>query len=107
MSGLSRSNPTGRFSGLAGSYAKYRPSYPEVALTFILDHCGLQPGSLLIDVGSGTGISSRLLAQRGVRVIGVEPNADMRARAEAEPLPPGCPVPVYQDGRAEATGLPP
>jgi SAM-dependent methyltransferase len=52
------------------------------------------------------GISSRQFAERGVPVIGLEPNAEMRARAEAEPAPPGGPVPRYQSGRAEATGLP-
>jgi SAM-dependent methyltransferase len=106
MSELSGSRPTERFTGLADVYAKYRPDYPEAALDFILSRCGLGSRSLLIDVGSGTGISTRLFARRGLRVLGIEPNAPMRARAEAEPLPAGIPVPSYQDGRAEATGLP-
>jgi SAM-dependent methyltransferase len=59
-----------------------------------------------VDVGAGTGISSRLVAQRGIPVLGIEPNADMRARAEVEPLPADCPRPQYREGRAEATGLP-
>src|SRR5262249_33831931 len=46
-----------------------------------------------------TGISTRLFAARGVHVIGVEPNDDMRARAEAVP---GA---RYQKGTAEATEL--
>src|SRR5262245_8684154 len=106
MSDLSRCNPLGRFTGLAEVYAKYRPSYPDAALDLICSRCALGPGSLLVDVGCGTGISSRLFALRGVPVLGIEPNADMRARAEAEPLPPGVPVPVYRDGRAEVSGLP-
>jgi SAM-dependent methyltransferase len=60
----------------------------------------------LIDVGCGTGISTRLFAGRGLRVIGVEPNGEMRAQAEAAPAPPGAPAPTYCDGRAEDTGLP-
>lgn len=106
MSSLSDQDPTGRFSGLADAYAKYRPGYPDEALDTVVRHCGLGPGSTLADVGSGTGISSRPFALRGLRVIGVEPNADMRARAAAEPLPPGVTPPEYRDGRAEATGLP-
>jgi SAM-dependent methyltransferase len=105
MSGLSHANPTGRFTGLAGLYAQCRPGYPAAALDWIMTHCGLRQGSVLIDVGCGTGISSRLFAQRGLRVLGVEPNADMRARAEAEPVPPDVPAPVYHAGHAEATNL--
>src|SRR5262249_21339618 len=93
------------FTGLADTYARHRPTYPDAALDYILSHCGLRPGSLLIDVGSGTGISSRLFTARGLRVIGIEPNAEMRVRADAEPDVPGSPRPEYPDGRAEATGL--
>jgi SAM-dependent methyltransferase len=106
MSELSRQNPTGRFTGLAELYARCRPSYPAAAVDHVISRCGLGSGSLLVDVGCGTGISSRQLAARGVPVLGIEPNADMRAQAEAEPPPPGCPAPRYADGRAEATGLP-
>src|SRR5262245_25912751 len=106
MSDLSQYNPTGRFTGLADLYARCRPGYPPEALDFLITHCGLGRGSLLVDVGSGTGISARLFARRGVSVLGIEPNAEMRARAEAESLPPDLPTPVYQEGRAEATNLP-
>jgi SAM-dependent methyltransferase len=105
MSELSQSNPPGRFTGLAQVYARCRPGYPEAAVDYIMTRCGLGPQALLVDVGCGTGIASRLFASRGVPVVGVEPNADMRARAQAEPLPAGCPVPRYCEGRAEATGL--
>jgi SAM-dependent methyltransferase len=105
MSELSQYNPTSRFTGLADLYARCRPGYPPEALDFIITHCGLARGFLLVDVGSGTGISARLFARRGVSVLGIEPNAEMRARAEAESLPPDLPAPVYQEGRAEATNL--
>jgi SAM-dependent methyltransferase len=105
MSELSRLNPLCRFSGLASLYARCRPDYPEAAVDFILRRCGLTAGSLLIDVGCGTGISSRLFAQRGLRVIGIEPNAEMRRQAIEAQLPEGVPAPEYRDGRGEATGL--
>ena len=38
-------------------------------------------------------------------MIGIEPNDEMRGRAEAAGAPHG-PAPVYRAGRAEATGLP-
>ena len=106
MGDLSGKNPTGRFTGLASTYAQYRPDYPPAAIDFIQNHCGLTPRSVLVDVGCGTGISSRLFAARGLQVIGIEPNADMRSKAQAEHVPVGSPVPEYRDGKAEATGLP-
>lgn len=94
-----RKNPTGRFSGRESDYRKYRPSYPPEAIDAILEGLG-EPGGLVIaDVGAGTGISSRLLADRGARVMAVEPNAAMRGAAE-----PHARV-EWKDGRAEAMGL--
>jgi SAM-dependent methyltransferase len=106
MRELADYRPTERFGGLADAYAKYRPGYPTAAIDFIMSRCGLKGESLVVDVGCGTGISSRVFAARGVRVLGLEPNAEMRVRAEAESVPAEWPKPVYRDGRAEATGLP-
>src|SRR5262249_49311684 len=103
MTDLARANPTGRFSGLEELYARYRPGYPPAAIELILRRCGLGgPDEVLADVGCGTGISSRLFAARGVPVLGIEPNEEMRRRAEREPAPPGRPAPAYRAGRAEA-----
>jgi len=98
--------PTTRFTGLADCYARFRPSYPDAAIQHALARCGLRPGCVLVDVGCGTGISSRLFAMQGLQVIGIEPNADMRRQADATPSPEGVAPPTYRDGRAEATGLP-
>ncbi len=86
MTELSKHNPTNRFSGLAEVYAKSRPSYPADAIKFIVQHCALTKDSTLVDVGAGTGISARLMAEQGPTVIGVEPNDDMRTQAESESL---------------------
>jgi SAM-dependent methyltransferase len=91
-------DPTRRFSNRGEDYAKHRPSYPPEAITAVV--AGLPPGLLCADVGAGTGISSRLVADRGVRVIAVEPNEGMRRAAEPHPLVD------WRDGAAEATGLP-
>lgn len=56
-----------RFSDRAINYAKYRPSYPPAAIDFILE--GLVNTLVAADIGAGTGIASRLLAQREVRVL--------------------------------------
>jgi SAM-dependent methyltransferase len=106
MSDLHTCDPLVRFSGLAEMYSRYRPAYPPAALDFILSRCGLGPGSVLADIGCGTGIASRLFAARGLQVIGVEPNADMRSQAESSAAPASGPPPCYRAGRAEDTGLP-
>jgi SAM-dependent methyltransferase len=46
-----------------------------------------------------------MFAERGIQVVGIEPNADMRAQAEAAALADGLPRPRYLNGQAEATGL--
>ncbi len=71
-----------RFLGRVAAYAKYRPSYPAAAIDLLEAHCGLIPGAVAVDLGSGTGILSALLLQRGARVFGIEPNREMRAYSE-------------------------
>src|SRR6266851_8057389 len=106
MRDLTHFDPTGRFSGLEDLYARYRPSYPAATIDLIVERCCLGgPSDVLADVGCGTGISSRLFAARGVPVVGIEPNDEMRGVAEREPSPFGQPTPQYRPGRAEATGL--
>jgi SAM-dependent methyltransferase len=101
-------DPTTRFTGLAETYAQFRPSYPAHAVDFVIARCALGSSSLLVDVGCGTGIASRLFAERGVAVIGVEPNTDMRCHAArtSQADQGGQPTVTYHEGRAEATGLP-
>ncbi len=96
---------TKRFTGLADIYAKARPTYPDEAIEYILDICKLSQNSDLADIGCGTGISSQLFAERGVNVIGVEPNADMRLKAAEliDRVKPGTLRLV--DGTAENTTL--
>ncbi len=86
-----------RFTGRVADYARYRPSYPATAIDAVLER-GATPGLLAVDVGAGTGIGARLLADRGVRVIALEPNPEMRA-AIVDPRIDA------RDGLAAATGL--
>jgi ubiquinone/menaquinone biosynthesis C-methylase UbiE len=97
--------PTERFTSRTDLYARYRPVYPEAAIDRLLQVCGLPAAGLVADVGCGTGISTRLLAERGVSVIGIEPNDAMRASGETTPSPAGAAPLSYRNGTAEATGL--
>jgi SAM-dependent methyltransferase len=92
-------DPTGRFTSRAGDYVRYRPSYPAAAIDALLAGLG-EPASLVAaDVGAGTGISARLVAERGARVFAVEPNRAMREAAT-----PHAGV-TWLDGSAEAIPL--
>lgn len=71
-----------RFLGRVAAYAKYRPSYPAAAIDLLATRCGLKPGIDAVDLGSGTGILSALLLQRGARVFGIEPNPEMRSYSD-------------------------
>jgi SAM-dependent methyltransferase len=97
-------DPTERFSDRATDYVRARPSYPSEVLAILGAECGLREQSVVADLGSGTGIFTRLLLESGARVLAVEPNDEMRAAAERE-LGPN---PRFSSvrGRAEATTLP-
>lgn len=69
---------TERFSDRVEDYVKYRPGYPDTIIPFLHDAIGLMPTWTVADVGSGTGLLSRLFLDYGNRVFGVEPNAAMR-----------------------------
>ncbi|MDX6611829.1 MAG: hypothetical protein QOD75_1015 [Blastocatellia bacterium] len=71
-----------RFSNRVDDYIKYRPGYPARVLELLTPECGLTPGDVVADIGSGTGILSELFLKHGNEVIGVEPNAEMRAAGE-------------------------
>jgi SAM-dependent methyltransferase len=76
---------TGRFTDRAGDYVSGRPSYPPEAIDALLDGLGDPADVVVADLGAGTGISSRLLADRGALVLAIEPNQAMREAAEPHP----------------------
>lgn len=76
------SNSTARFSDRVDDYVKYRPRYPESVLQFLKLNLGLNGQHTIVDVGSGTGISSEIFLKNGNIVYGIEPNAEMRLSAE-------------------------
>jgi len=74
--------PTQRFSSRVENYVRYRPGYPAGVLELLRTECGLSPESVVADIGSGTGKLTELLLESGCRVLGVEPNTEMRQAAE-------------------------
>jgi SAM-dependent methyltransferase len=97
-------DPKERFSNRVDDYVRYRPSYPRALFDRIAADCRLTDTSVVAEIGSGTGIFARCLLDSGVgKLIGVEPNAKMRAAAEA--ALGGESRFTSLDGSAENTGL--
>lgn len=67
---------------MAGLYAKARPGYAAACMDWLFGGAGLKPGCEAADIGSGTGIFSKALLEKGCTVYAVEPNADMRGEAQ-------------------------
>ncbi len=99
-------NSTLRFGNRVENYAKYRPSYPDKVLEYLQQQCHLTDQSVIADIGSGTGIFTKLLLDRGYTVYAVEPNEAMRQKAEKQfkHLQSNF---HSTNGTAEATTLPP
>lgn len=58
------------FDHEAERYDRYRPRYPDAVIDALL---GPEPSGLeVLDVGCGTGIAARQIAERGAKVLGVE-----------------------------------
>jgi ubiquinone/menaquinone biosynthesis C-methylase UbiE len=80
------------FEGLASVYEQYRPDYPEILFISIREALEthilkLSQNTLFLDIGAGTGISTRLLRNFfdiSVPIIGIEPGQDMITRAIAQ-----------------------
>jgi len=66
------------FGADAGRYDRARPAYPAALVGRIVAG---SPGPDFLDVGCGTGISARLLAAAGCRVLGVDPDPRMAGQA--------------------------
>lgn len=101
---MGATDSTTRFSSRVDDYIKYRPHYPVEIIDLLAEKCGLNPESVIADIGSGTGILTRLFLENGNPVVGVEPNLEMREAGEHYL----CDYARFTsiDGTAEKTRLP-
>jgi SAM-dependent methyltransferase len=65
------------FGEVAELYDRYRPAYPDAVIDDLIDLAELEPGSRVLEVGAGTGKATAMFAERGIRVLAVEPSAEM------------------------------
>lgn len=81
-------------------YHEIRPRPPEDLFRMLLSLAPVRPPALVVDLGSGTGISAVPWSARARRVIGVEINSEMLR------LAPRAANMKYQRASAQRTGLP-
>lgn len=97
-----------RRSGYTGeaftrTYDRFRPA-PPPALLRILKHLALaEHPKLVVDLGAGTGLSTRAWTDAAERIVGIEPNEAMLAEARKATRSRNI---EYLRGFASETGLP-
>jgi SAM-dependent methyltransferase len=95
-----------RFTGFADTYDKYRPQPPTILIDILTQLAQVESPRLVVDLGAGTGLSTRIWANRADAVIGVEPSADMRRMAEEQTAAmPMAKHIRYKGGYSHDTGL--
>lgn len=92
-----------KFTETTDYYHQYRPSYPAEIIDILIRDCHLTQEKMIADVGSGTGILTKLFLDHGNKVFGIEPNKAMRQIGEAHLL--GYKNFTSVDGSAEKTTL--
>ena len=92
-----------RFSGFADLYDKYRPGPPDVLASILIQLAQTTFPECVVDLGCGTGLSTRYWAAKAHKVIGIEPSVDMLHRAKSQTQATNI---FYQEGFSHQTGLP-
>lgn len=70
----------GAFGSVARQYDLYRPAYPEA----LIDRLLASSPATALDIGCGTGKVAAALSERGLTVLGLEPDARMAQMARAK-----------------------
>lgn len=105
MTTTTRQMTHGDFTDLAENYSRYREGYAPSVRSALLGLLGRPAAELdAVDVGAGTGIWTRMVADAGFRsVTAVEPNDKMR---QAGILDSADYAISWRQGTGEKTGLP-
>jgi len=95
------------WTGEASIYDRVRPTPPPVLRDILTQLIGMPHPALVVDLGSGTGLSTMIWGALAQQVIGIEPNADMRSQAtqKLKNHPQAARI-EYQEGVANQTNLP-
>jgi SAM-dependent methyltransferase len=86
-------------ANFAARYDRFRPRPPRVLLDVLCRYARVERPALVVDLGCGTGLSTRAWSGAAERVVGIEPNPAMLAVAEPAPQV------EYREAFASETGL--
>jgi SAM-dependent methyltransferase len=90
-------------TGFAEDFDYNRPSPPDVLLDILCVEAQAERPKLVVDLGSGTGLSTRVWAERADEVVGVEASPEMGEQAERATAAENV---RFVRAYAQATGLP-
>lgn len=71
-----------KFDSKGEVYVKARPDYPEALFWYLMSERIIDKNVIVADIGSGTGIFTRQISPFVKTVYAIEPNYDMRSKAE-------------------------
>lgn len=92
---------TQRFAGFTELYHNARPVPPPKLPEILLGYLRRPRAGTVVDLGSGTGLSTAAWSGYADRIVGIEPTADMRRQAASR-----YPDLEFLDATSYATGLP-
>jgi SAM-dependent methyltransferase len=70
------------FNEIPKLYDEVRPRYPDQLFDDLIALADLRSGARILEVGTGTGIATMPLAERGYEIVGVELGSELAAVAE-------------------------
>jgi len=86
-------------ANFAARYDRFRPRPPRALLDVLCRYARVERPALVVDLGCGTGLSTRAWSDVADRVVGIEPNPAMLAVAKPAPRV------EYREAFAAETGL--
>src|SRR5882724_4644464 len=92
-----------RFTDFADHYDRFRPTPPEELSRLLNAYAKVDVPALVVDLGSGTGLSTRYWSSHAHKIVGIEPSDEMRATAMGGRIPDNV---NYKSGFSHELSLP-
>jgi ubiquinone/menaquinone biosynthesis C-methylase UbiE len=83
INGMSREDRAFSFDTIAEIYDAVRPDYPAQLYQDMVAFLGLSPTATVLDIGCGTGKSTRLFAGAAHRIVALDPGERLLSRCRA------------------------